>query len=489
MLAMGIGFALPFESYGNFAVERGLPGGPQAMALGGPMWVPFIGISGYLLLLFPDGHLPSPRWRWFSWTCGIGLVLLSLLIGAEPRPVRRKQRPHRRHEPVRSRGPGVPGGGIFAFVVFAPILVFGGAVAVIRRLRRATDPVERQQLRWLAWAAGWIASLYVLAFIPQLVSSSASGAETWANVLGSVAAISFMLIPITDRHRDPQVPALRDRRGDPTDGRRRGARGVLRRARTPRAVAADRRPRGRPPRRRRVAVDRVRRSPPPSSRWRSRSGRSCGTRAGWPTGSSTGSGRTRTRCSRPSVASSPAPTPPTTSLIRMAPGARARASAPSERGCGCWSVTSLRPVAIVAGRCRRRSPTTWTVDVRHQDETLGALSVRMPPDEPLDPDEGASSSTTSPRRPGLVLRNVRLTEQLRARLTDLQAAQKRLVTAQDEERRKLERNIHDGAQQQLVALQVRQRLAEQLVDRDPDKAKDDARATPGRHGDRPRRPP
>jgi signal transduction histidine kinase len=73
---------------------------------------------------------------------------------------------------------------------------------------------------------------------------------------------------------------------------------------------------------------------------------------------------------------------------------------------------------------------------------------------------------------GLVLRNVGLTEQLRARLADLQAAQKRLVTAQDEERRKLERNIHDGAQQQLVALQVRQRLAEQLVDRDPAKAKE-----------------
>ena len=72
---------------------------------------------------------------------------------------------------------------------------------------------------------------------------------------------------------------------------------------------------------------------------------------------------------------------------------------------------------------------------------------------------------------GLVLRNERLTSDLKARLDDLQAAQKRLVAAQDHERRKLERNIHDGAQQQLVALQVRQRLAEQLVERDPAKAK------------------
>ena len=54
-----------------------------------------------------------------------------------------------------------------------------------------------------------------------------------------------------------------------------------------------------------------------------------------------------------------------------------------------------------------------------------------------------------------MLRNVRLTEALKARLDDLKAAQKRLVSAQDAERRRLERNIHDGAQQQLVALAVK----------------------------------
>jgi signal transduction histidine kinase len=67
----------------------------------------------------------------------------------------------------------------------------------------------------------------------------------------------------------------------------------------------------------------------------------------------------------------------------------------------------------------------------------------------------------------LVLRNVRLSEALKARLDDLKAAQKRLVSAQDAERRRLERNIHDGAQQQLVALAVKARLARQLTDRDP----------------------
>ena len=64
---------------------------------------------------------------------------------------------------------------------------------------------------------------------------------------------------------------------------------------------------------------------------------------------------------------------------------------------------------------------------------------------------------------GLVLRNVRLIEELKA-------SRQRLVAAQDEERRRLERNLHDGAQQQLVALSVKVRLAQQLTSRDPEKA-------------------
>jgi len=73
--------------------------------------------------------------------------------------------------------------------------------------------------------------------------------------------------------------------------------------------------------------------------------------------------------------------------------------------------------------------------------------------------------------------SIRLAEERRAAanaplIEELKASRRRLVSAQDEERRRLERNLHDGAQQQLVALQVKQRLAEQLVDRDPAKAKE-----------------
>jgi signal transduction histidine kinase len=103
------------------------------------------------------------------------------------------------------------------------------------------------------------------------------------------------------------------------------------------------------------------------------------------------------------------------------------------------------------------------VEVLHQGELLGALSVRMPASDPMD---GARRKLVEDlaAQAGLVLRNVRLIEELRA-------SRQRLVAAQDEERRKLERNIHDGAQQQLVALAVQQRLAASLIGKDDDGAR------------------
>jgi signal transduction histidine kinase len=107
--------------------------------------------------------------------------------------------------------------------------------------------------------------------------------------------------------------------------------------------------------------------------------------------------------------------------------------------------------------------------VEHAGELLGALAVRKPPSDPVSPTDDKLISDLAGQA-GLVLRNVRLTEELRARLDDLRAAQKRIVAAQDRERRRLERNIHDGAQQQLVALAVKARLARTLTEGDPVRA-------------------
>src|SRR5207244_1981555 len=75
------------------------------------------------------------------------------------------------------------------------------------------------------------------------------------------------------------------------------------------------------------------------------------------------------------------------------------------------------------------------------------------------------------RQAGLVLRTAGLTESLKARLVDLRESRQRLVAAQDDERRRLERNLHDGAQQNLVAIKVKLGLAEMLADKDVGKSR------------------
>jgi signal transduction histidine kinase len=110
------------------------------------------------------------------------------------------------------------------------------------------------------------------------------------------------------------------------------------------------------------------------------------------------------------------------------------------------------------------------VEVRHHGDLLGALSVTKRSGESLSPVE-ENLLTHLAGQAGLVLKNVGLTSDLQARLVDLRASRQRLVTAQDEERRKLERNLHDGAQQHLVALKVKLGLAEMLMSRDAEKAK------------------
>ncbi|HEY6468297.1 MAG TPA: sensor histidine kinase [Candidatus Dormibacteraeota bacterium] len=109
------------------------------------------------------------------------------------------------------------------------------------------------------------------------------------------------------------------------------------------------------------------------------------------------------------------------------------------------------------------------VEVRHQGELLGALSVTKRRGETLTPIEDKLVDDLA-HQAGLVLKNVGLSADLQARLDELRASRQRLVHAQDLERRRLERNLHDGAQQHLVALKVKLGLAEMFLTRDPEKA-------------------
>jgi signal transduction histidine kinase len=112
---------------------------------------------------------------------------------------------------------------------------------------------------------------------------------------------------------------------------------------------------------------------------------------------------------------------------------------------------------------------TLAVAVRHGAELLGAIALRKPRSEPPSPTEQKLVEDLAAQA-GLVLRNARLTAELLANVEELRASRRRLVQAQDEERRKIERNLHDGAQQQLVAVNVRLGLLERLAE-DPEKVR------------------
>lgn len=106
------------------------------------------------------------------------------------------------------------------------------------------------------------------------------------------------------------------------------------------------------------------------------------------------------------------------------------------------------------------------VSVCHQGELLGAITITKSSGQTVTPVEERLLQDVAAQA-GLVLRNAQLAAELQARLQQLEESRHRIVAAQDAERRRIERNLHDGAQQDLVALSMKLRLAQEMAERDP----------------------
>jgi len=136
------------------------------------------------------------------------------------------------------------------------------------------------------------------------------------------------------------------------------------------------------------------------------------------------------------------------------------------RPAAIWPRGSSPSTAIAIGADDGLPPfegVTRAAAVKHGGELLGALSLQKPKNEPLTSTEDELIVHLASQA-GLVLRNAALTAELRATIEDLRASRRRLVEAQDAERRKIERNLHDGAQQQLIALTIHLALLEESAD-------------------------
>ena len=202
-LLLGIGVAIGFgsltASYGAYAMHGGL-GGPAlggiVEAIDGPMWLPLlVPTLTFLLLLFPDGHLPSPRWRWFAWTIGAAYVLIFLFIMVGPGPLSESDFPDLQNplgiEALRSFLDAA-----LVVLVMIPIGILGSLLSLVLRFRRSTG-IERLQLRWLLTAAAIVGILYSSILILSLGTEwEGSTTPAWLGVLQTASILSFALIPV-----------------------------------------------------------------------------------------------------------------------------------------------------------------------------------------------------------------------------------------------------------------------------------------------------
>jgi signal transduction histidine kinase len=483
MLGMGVFFGLSSitSSLGGYLLHSGRSDAAVWLyAIDSPSWVPIVVLPiTFLLLLFPDGDLPSPRWRWFAWTIGVGISLVYLLILLGPglleeSPVRGATNPLG----IEVLRPIIEGAQ--ALILVIPIAVLGSLLALILRFRRSSG-IERLQLRWLLTAAGFVAVFFSVAIIASLGHTWGTGDEpTWLRVLQTVVIPSFALIPIAIG-----VSILRYRLFDIDVVINKavlvGALAVFitvvyvaivvgvgtlvgsRASPFLSAVAAAVVALAFQPLRRRAQriADRLvygKRASPYEvlSEFSERVGQTYANdellpRMARALAEGTGAARSDV-------------------WVRSGDELRPEAAWPDD--------AAAIPTRLVTEAESEVTTTTMFEPVRHRGELLGALSIEKRPGESLTATE-EKLVTDLAAQAGLVLRNAGLTRDLLRTIDELRTSRQRLVTAQDEERRKLERNLHDGAQQQLVALTVKLGLLGRLVERDPSQAKDIAEQLQG----------
>ena len=192
------------DSYSIYGVAK--PGSvPFPIAIGTLgnqwLWVPTVGLLGiYLLLLFPDGRLPSRRWRPLAWLSGALLVLESLTEGLAPGPLENQG-----GVPNPFGLEGLPWLADAALVLLPllPLCILASAVSLVLRYRRSGgDP--REQIKWIAFAASVAGLLYLIAivspfiFAPEIVSGGGSlpPPPLWVELLFSVAVLGFAGVPV-----------------------------------------------------------------------------------------------------------------------------------------------------------------------------------------------------------------------------------------------------------------------------------------------------
>ena len=435
-----------------------------ARALGDLSWLPFVSVAGWMMqiafgvafgaifgafLLFPDGRPPSRRWRVVWWLIWGGITVASVGVtfglrtfefdpGTAPNPIAL--------DPEALFVALTTVGGVAEFL--------GGllaVVSVVARFRRSVGE-ERQQLRWLAWAAALILACVMAMVLTGFLGGPGAFDLAFAALAASVlvglpaataiavlryrlydldlvvkktAIYSLVAIALTALYLVlltaatiaglGTVPAVLAFALTITPVRNRAHRIAERIVYGSRATPFE-----------------------VLSEFSERVGETYSIDDVLPRMTQLLAAGTGAREAR--------------TWIRQGRLLRSAAVAPEEAG-------ATPDVRLVRDELPPFGKGVHAFPVTHQGELLGAITLTMAANDPMDTTKERLAQGVASQA-GLALRNVRLVE-------DLRASRRRIVAAQDERAKALERNIHDGAQQQLVALSVRLRIAEQLAERDP----------------------
>jgi PAS domain S-box-containing protein len=135
-----------------------LPGGEVLAWISSWLWVLHIGLFVFLALLFPDGRLPSSRWRPFAWLVGVVIVTGTVSVALWPETAAGfdlVNHPLGIEVATDTMNP-------VETILYALGLV--AAASPLVRLRRSMG-VERQQLKWFAYAVAVLATSAILAYV------------------------------------------------------------------------------------------------------------------------------------------------------------------------------------------------------------------------------------------------------------------------------------------------------------------------------------
>ena len=186
LLWMFLGMSAYYGPYG--VVQPGSVPFPVAIAsISNWLWGPAIGLFGtYLLLLFPDGRLPSGRWRPLAWLSGTVILLLSVAGFFIPGPLIGLGGVH---NPFGLEGYPWVNDAFLVVMPLLPLCILASAVSLVLRYRRSGGEV-RQQIKWVAFAASVMAFLFLVSIALSLLSPPGS------ELLDNATALSFTGVPI-----------------------------------------------------------------------------------------------------------------------------------------------------------------------------------------------------------------------------------------------------------------------------------------------------